>query len=326
MEKLQGILNRLSAFKLSEHRKTTVVKKTRKIIFGLLFAMLFLGIGYILIYPLIFIFTTSIKSPGDMLDTTTIWVAKNPTFTNYSDVWGYIEYPRSLLNTLSIAGIVTALNLFVCSAVGYGFARFKFRERGVLFALVIFTIIIPPQLISLPQYLFFLNFDVLGIFTAIYGNTLNFNNSILPFILPAVFGQGLKTGLFIYIFRQFYRGMPVELEEAGYIDGSGVVRTYFRIMAPNAVPAFVTVGLLSFVWHWNEVFNQAQYMNANATLSMRLIGVVGLITRNAQVTDLSYVTPTKYAGVALVILPLIILYLVGQRFFVQSVERSGIVG
>jgi multiple sugar transport system permease protein len=230
------------------------------------------------------------------------------------------------MNTLLIAGVVTLLNLFVCSAVGYGFARFRFRERGILFALVIFTIIVPPQVISLPQYLFFLNFDILGIFTALLGGTLNFNNSVAPFILPAMFGQGLKTGLFIYIFRQFYRGMPMELEEAGYIDGCGIVRTYLQIMVPLAVPAFVTVGMLSFVWHWSEVFNQAQYIMESPTLSMRLIGVVGLITRSAQVTDLSYVTPTKYAGVALVILPLIIIYLIGQRFFVQSVERSGIVG
>jgi len=323
MEKLRKITG---SVKLSDQRKATIIKKTRKFISWLVFAMLFCGIGYILIYPLIYIFTTSIKSPGDMLDTTTVWVAKHPTFSNYTDVWGYIEYPRSLLNTMSIAGIVTALNLFVCSAVGYGFARFKFKERGILFAMVVFTIIVPPQLISLPEYLFFINFDILGIFQATLGHTFNFNNSITPFILPAVFGQGLKTGLFIYIFRQFYRGMPVELEEASYIDGCGILKTYWRIMAPNAVPAFITVGLLSFVWHWNEVFNQAQYMNETPTLSMRLIGVVGLITRNAQVTDLSYVTPTKYAGVALVILPLIVLYLIGQRFFVQSVERSGIVG
>jgi multiple sugar transport system permease protein len=314
------------SLKLSEHKKAMIIKKAKKIIYWLFFTMLFCGIGYILIYPLIYIFTTSIKSVGDMLDTTTIWVAKNPTFSNYLDVWNYIEYPAALLNTLTLTASVTFLNLFVCSAIGYAFARFRFRERGILFALVIFTIIIPPQLINLPQYLFFLNFDILGIFRALLGGTLNFNNSIVPIVLPAVFGQGLRTGLFIYIFRQFYRGMPIELEEAGYLDGCGTVRTYFRIMMPNAVPAFITVGLLSFVWHWTDVFNQAQFLTQNPTLSMRLVGIVGLITRSAQVTDISYVTPAKYAGVALVILPLIIVYLVGQRFFVQSVERSGIVG
>ena len=313
-------------FKITDHKKATIIKKTRKLIYWLFFIMLFCGIGYILVYPLIYIFTTSIKSVGDMLDTTTIWVAKNPTFSNFSDVWSYIDYPASLMNTMTLTMSVTFLNLFVCSAIGYAFARFKFRERGILFALVIFTIIVPPQLINLPQYLFFLNFDILGIFKALLGGTLNFNNSIIPIVLPAVFGQGLKTGLFIYIFRQFYRGMPIELEEAGYLDGCGAVRTYLRIMAPNAAPAFITVGLLSFVWHWNDVFNQAQFLTQNPTLSMRLVGIVGLITKSSQVTDISYVTPAKYAGVALVILPLILVYLVGQRFFVQSVERSGIVG
>jgi len=311
---------------LKPERAEKIKKHVKKRLFGLFFAALFCGIGYILIYPLIYIGTTSVKSISDMLDTTTIWVAKNPTFTNFSDAWGYIEYPASLMNTLMIAVGVTTLNLFVCSAVGYGFARFKFRERGILFALVIFTIIVPPQVISLPEYIYFLRFDIFGFFSTLLGGSLNFNNSLVPFILPAVFGQGLKTGLFIYIFRQFYRGMPVELEEAGYIDGCGTVKTYLHIMLPNAVPAFVTVGLLSFVWHWNEVFNQAQFMNANPTLSMRLVGIVGHITKSAQVTDISYVTPTKYAGVALVILPLIVVYLIGQKFFVQSVERSGIVG
>jgi multiple sugar transport system permease protein len=301
-------------------------KRAKKFIYWAFFAMLFCGIGYILLYPLIYIGATSIKSVSDMLDTTTIWVAKTPTFTNFSDAWGFIGYPAALLNTLSITLSVTALNLFICSAIGYGFARFRFRERGILFALVVFTIIVPPQVVSLPQYVYFLNFDILGILNALFGVTLNFNNSITPFVLPAAFGQGLKTGLFIYIFRQFYRGMPVELEEAGYIDGCGTVRTYLRIMAPNAVPAFMTVGLLSFVWHWNEVFNQSQFMNESPTLSMRMIGINGLITKSAQVTDLSYLVPTRYAGVALVILPLIIVYLIGQKFFVQSVERSGIVG
>ncbi|MDR2546992.1 MAG: carbohydrate ABC transporter permease [Lachnospiraceae bacterium] len=326
MKTITDIKEMLIFIKLNDHQKTTVLRKSKKFFYRVFFAILFCGLGYILVYPLIYIFTTAIKSPSDMLDTTTIWVAKNPAFGNFAAVWNYIEYPAALLNTLMIAGIVTILNLFVCSIVGYGFARFKFKERGILFALVIFTIIVPPQVISLPQYLFFLNFDIFGIFSAILGGTLNFNNSIAPFVLPAAFGQGLKTGLFIYIFRQFYRGMPMELEEAGYIDGCGIVRTYLQIMLPNAVPAFITVGLLSFVWHWSEVFSQAQYMNENPTLSLRLIGVTGLITRSAAMTDLSYVTPLKYAGVALVILPLIVIYLIGQRFFVQSVERSGIVG
>jgi multiple sugar transport system permease protein len=319
-------MTKLARLKPSASQKAAAVKRVRKILYGLFFAMLFCGIGYILVYPLIYIFTTAVKSVSDMLDTTTIWVAKNPVFSNFTDVWGYMRYPEALLNTLSLAVSVTLLNLFVCSAIGYGFARFRFRERGILFTLVVFTIIIPPSVISLPQFLFFRNFDILGIISMSAGGTLNFENSLAPFILPAIFGQGLKTGLFIYIFRQFYRGMPVELEEAGYIDGCGTVRTYFRIMAPNAVPAFITAGLLSFVWHWSEVFSQRQFMNDIPTLSQQLVSLDGLISRSAQMTDLSYLIPTRYAGAALVILPLIAVYLIGQKFFVQSVERSGIVG
>ncbi|MCL2004339.1 MAG: carbohydrate ABC transporter permease [Oscillospiraceae bacterium] len=321
------LANVISAWRPGSHKRASAVKRTRKLLYGLFFAMLFCGIGYVLIYPLIYIFATAVKSTGDMLDTTTIWIAKQPTVQNFPDAWGFMEYPAALIQTLKIAGGVTLLNLIFCSTIGYGFARFKFRERGLLFALVVFTLIVPPQVITLPQYIFFVRFDIFGIVGALTGGrTINFNNSPWPFLLPALFGQGLKSGLFIYIFRQFYRGMPVELEEAGYIDGCGTIRTYLRIMLPNAVPAFVTVGLLSFVWHWNDVFGQTQYLMQAPTLSMRLVGINGLITRSAQVSDLSYLVPTRYAGVALVILPLIVIYLIGQRFFVQSVERSGIVG
>jgi len=302
------------------------IQTYKRLIYRLFFVMLFCGIAYVLVYPLIYIFATSIKSTRDMLDTTTVWVAKNPTLQNFPDAWGYIAYTKSLMNTMSVTVIVTMLNLVVCSVIGYSFARFRFLGKNIIFALIVFTIIVPTQVVGLPQYIYFLNFDVFGILKMLLGGTVNFNNTIAPFVLPAIFGQGLKSGLFIYIFRQFYRSMPLELEEAGYIDGCGTMRTYLRIMLPNAVPAFTTVGLLSFVWHWNDVFNQAQFMSDNPTLSMRLVGIVGYITKSAQVTDLSYVIPTKYAGVALVILPLIFLYLVGQKFFVEGIERSGIVG
>ena len=315
-----------TALEPGSHGRTAAVKKAKKVLYGLFFAMLFCGIGYVLVYPLIYIFTTAVKSAADMLDTTTVWIAKRPTWTNFPDAWGYIDYPSALMNTLKVALGVTAANMFICSAVGYGFARFRFRERGVLFALVVFTLIVPPQVITLPQYLSFQRFDILGIFTLLSGGTLKLTDSPMAILMPALFGQGLKSGLFIYIFRQFYRGMPVELEEAGYIDGCGTVRTYLRIMLPNAAPGFITVGLLSFVWHWNDVFGQSQYLDNMPTLSMKLVGIVGFITKSSVVTDISYVTPTKYAGVALVILPLLVIYLVGQRFFVQSVERSGIVG
>jgi multiple sugar transport system permease protein len=323
---IKNLANLAAALKKDSHQKTAAIKKGKKILFDLFFAMLFCGIGYVLIYPLIYIFTTAIKSTADMLDTTTVWIAKKPTLTNFPDAWGYIDYTASLFNTLKVALGVTVFNMAVCSTIGYGFARFRFRERGLLFALVVFTLIVPPQVILLPHYLSLQKFDFFGVISLIMGGTLKLTDSPMAIILPALFGQGLKSGLFIYIFRQFYRGMPMELEEAGYIDGCGVARTYLSVMLPNAAPGFVTVGLLSFVWHWNDVFGQSQYLDNMPTLSMKLVQIQNLITKSSAVTDLSYATPTKYAGVALVIIPLLIVYLAGQKFFVQSVERSGIVG
>ncbi|HIZ55778.1 MAG TPA: carbohydrate ABC transporter permease [Firmicutes bacterium] len=299
----------------------------KNVLLNIFLLILFTGLVYVLIYPVIYIVSTSLKSQADMLDSTTVWVPKHPSLSNYPAAFEAIDYLAGLKNTLIIAVTTTVLQTITCSFIGYGFARFKFKEKNLIFALVILTLIIPVQTIVLPQYLQYRTFDIFGIFTAITGGPINLVNTFVPLILPSFFGVGLKSGLFIYLFRQFYRGMPKELEEAGYIDGCGPFRTYMRIMWPNATAPMVSVILLSFVWHWNDVFEPDMYLeSANRTLAVRLVNITSAITGSSEVTNLTYVIPTKYAGCGLFILPLIIVYLVGQRYFVEGMERAGIVG
>jgi carbohydrate ABC transporter membrane protein 2, CUT1 family (TC 3.A.1.1.-) len=172
------------------------------------------------------------------------------------------------------------------------------------------------------------NFDLFGLLKLLRLKQLNLLDTYIPFVLPALFGGGLRSGLFIYLFRQFYRGMPKELEDAAYVDGCTPVGAYIKIMFPNAVPAIVTVALFSFVWHWNDTFGPTMFLTnmKKYPLSLKMVNIVGMITQSSQISDLTYLIPTKYAGIAMAIFPLMILYIVGQKFFVENMDRSGIVG
>lgn len=290
--------------------------------------ILFAGLIYVLIYPLLYIFSTSVKTYDDLIDPTTVWITKNFTLQNIADAYKYLGYAEAFKNTFIISITTSIMQIIMCSIIGYGFARFKFKEKGLLFGLIMFTMIIPPQTMIIPQYIFYKDFDILGIVSLFNGKGINLHDTYVPFILPTFFGMGLKSGLFIYIFRQFFRGMPQELEDAAYIDGCGPWRTYHKVMLPNAAPAILTVFLFSFVWHWNDVFEPTMYLQSQSkyTLPMKLVGIVGYITKGFQVKDLLYIVPIKYAGILIVIAPMIVLYAVGQKYFVESVERAGIVG
>lgn len=308
--------------------KFRIKMKLNKGFYKILRTILFLGLIFILLYPVIFILSTSIKSEADMFDPTTIWVPKEPTIQTYKDAYGAMGYWQGFKNSLIIAGVPMILQLISCSFIGYGFARLKFKESKIIFAVVLLTMIIPQQIIITPQIMMYKNFDFFGLFKLFGRKPLNLLDSYAPFVLPAVLGSGIKSGLFIYLFRQFYRGMPKELEDAAYVDGCTPIGAYLKIMFPNAVPVIVTVSLFSFVWHWNDVFGPTMFLTKTALypLSLRMVNIVGTITQSSQVSDLTYIIPTKYAGISLAIFPLIILYVIGQKFFVENLDRSGIVG
>ncbi|MBQ8731418.1 MAG: carbohydrate ABC transporter permease [Oscillospiraceae bacterium] len=282
---------------------------------GLFRFALFTGIIFVLIYPILSVFSGSFKSYSDMINPTTIWIPKEPTLQNYIDAIQKVKYFDGLRNTAILSIACAVGQTLSCALVGYGFARYNFKEKGLLFGVMLFILIVTPQTISLPKVMIFKSMGMI--------------DTLWPMILPSFFGLGLKSGIFIYIYRQIFSGMPREFEEAAYLDGCGDFRIFARIMLPNAIPAIVTVCLFSLVWNWNEVFEPTTYLQTPdmMTLSMRLINVNGFITQEAGVVkDLVYVIPIRYACIILVIAPMLVFYAIVQRKFVESVERSGIVG
>lgn len=335
-EKKHKIKKRLSLAYVQKHIKQTII---------LLFRYaLIICISYMIMYPLLQMVSTTLKHPYDIGSTASVWVPITITFDNIKIAAIIMNYPKALLYTFVSTFIIMLLQMINAAFAGYSFARLRFKGSGLLFGLVILTIIVPPSSMMLPQYVFFRNFDIFGIFNLITSSELNLLSRPSSLYLLAALGQGLSSGLFIYIFRQFFRGLPKELEEAAYVDGAGFLRIFLRIVIPTAKPGLITVGVLSFVWNWNDTYFPRLFNPTDNYLRIRMSTLsagsggtsnVQLAIGNAiskippEITKLSsgpYDSLILTVCSLLIILPLIIFFLIVQKHFVEGVERSGIVG
>ena len=275
-----------------------------------------LGVSFVILRPHLVQLSSAVMSELDLFDQTVGWIPRNFTLENFRVAWEHMEYPRHFLNSLTLAVLVSTMQLISCTIVAYGIARFDFRGANIIFALVIVTLVIPPQLIMIPLYLSFRNF--LG---------MNLLQTYWPYVLTSLTATGLKNGLFIYIMRQFFKNMPTDLEEAAYVDGAGVFKTFYRIMLPGALPGLIIVFIFSFVWQWNDHFLIVLFMGARgAFLPQALSALADSVADHVTQVTGEYPSMIQNTGVLLFIMPLLILYLFLQRYFIESVERTGLVG
>jgi len=306
---------------------TKIVEWSKRWLWILTRTVLIYGICIVILYPIAQKISYAFRAEIDLYDSSVLWIPRNFTLDHFKAVYTLIKYPDAVLNTFILSVGTSCLQLISCALAGYGFARLKFRGSGILFGLVIFTIVVPPQTIMVPVYLHYRYFDLFGLYELFSGNKgVNLLNSFWPFFISSMLASGLKNGLYIYIFRQFFRALPKELEEAAYVDGSGILRTFVRVMLPNAVPAIATVMLFSFVWQWNDSYFVNMYA-PNYTLLSRTLDLLpgtaaGLLGVNAAALISMYLN----VGALLGLTPIFILYLFAQRYFVESVERTGIIG
>lgn len=295
--------------------------------------VLILGLSFVILYPILKKISTAVKDKSDLYSPIVAWIPANFTLENLSHAIEHMDYWNALLNTFCLSGLTTVLTVIACALAGYGFGRLYFKGSKLLFACVIFTILVPPTTILIPIYLNLKDFTLLGIIPFFTGNSVNLLNTYWPFVLTSITANSLKSGLFIFIFRQFFRGIPKEIEESAYVDGASITRTFTSIMLPNAIPAIVTVTLFSFVWQWNDSFYTTTYLTSSKVMSIRLASLpynlaIRLATATSGVfqSDPFYLSMVQDTGILLAMLPLIIMYLFAQRYFVESVERTGIVG
>ena len=302
--------------------------RIKNFIIGICLAIIVTGVCYIILSPVIGIISRAFMSSVDLANPLIFLIPENFTFENIVFAYRHMNYLQTLFMTLSFALLFSVIHVVITSLVGYGFARFKFPGVNILFALCILTIVVPVQTFIVPMFLnfrFFLGRDEWNLIgpATLFGATMPWSWS---FLLLTVTGVGLRSGLYIYIFRQFFRGLPKEIEEAAFIDGAGPFYTYLKVMIPNAVPAIITVFLFAFVWHYNDTFYSARLITGNrfmATMLSALAPTFNLIeeVNNPLVTQL-----VVFSGVLLTIAPVLTIYLFLQRYFIEGLERSGIVG
>jgi len=299
--------------------------------------VIIIGISFVIIYPILLKISVAIMDKQDIYNPTIFLIPQNFTWDNIRMAADILNYFPALGNTLVFVVITMLLQAASCAMAGYGFARFSFPGSNLLFVLVILTILIPTSTLMVPMYLHFRNFDILGLVHLFTGKDgVNTINTLTPSIITSMTASGLKSGLYIYIFRQFFRGLPKEIEEAALIDGAGGFKTFFRIMLPNAIPPLITVMLFAFVWQYNDTFYTSLFMGEAQLMSNKIASLPAhasayiistlMITSPGAEPDPNHVAMVVDTGILLAIFPLIIMYLFVQRYFVESVERSGVVG
>lgn len=297
--------------------------KGREKIWSFFRLMILAGVGFIVLYPLIYMVSCAFRERIDMTDPTVMWIPRHFTLDIIKETWRAMDMGRTLTTTLLLNVGCSLVQVISCSVTGYGFARFSFRGKKILFGVVIMMILVPPQLISLPLYTQFRFFGIKGLFS------VNLIDSMLTMYLPAMTANGIRSGLMILIFRQFFKGLPRELEDAACIDGCGPFMTFVRVMIPNAASAFLTVFLFSVVWYWNDYYVSTSFFTDTQTVSTMLYDLDTILSRNlygdANIKPAAReLIVWKEAGCLMSILPILIMYIFLQKHFTEGIERSGL--
>jgi multiple sugar transport system permease protein len=293
--------------------------RARRILLKAGVMLLLVDVAFIFLMPILRLLSMSVMDVMDLYDPTVVWIPRRWSWENYRLAFLALEYVKSFKNTLLMSGGAAILQTFSCAVVGYGFARFRFPGRDKLFMLVLFAMIVPPHAVIIPLFILFKSLPAPT-------TTGSWLNSYWPFLGPAAVGMGLRGALFVFIFRQFFKGMPWELEDAARIDGAGPFRVFFNIMLPPAQPAIVVVFLFSFVWHWNDSLQPTIYLSdVDKYFMMQRLSAVEAALANMRFRAM-WGTGVIMTSALLVVLPLLILYAFTQRYFVESIERTGLIG
>ncbi len=294
--------------------------------------LLMMGISYVIIYPFISKIASSFMSAEDFVDVTVKLIPKYPTLDTYKAVIVDLKYVEALTNTFLLSVSSALIQMIICSVIGYGFAKFKFRGSGLLFGLVLFTMIVPHSTLQLSLFMKFKQFDVYGIMNLFSSLTkgkgyIDLTNTLWPLAILSFSGLGFKNGLYIFLMRQFFKGVPDELEESAYIDGSGVFRTFVRIIIPLSIPMMITIFLFAFSWQWTDEFYTSLFFNKNKMyLLPHMVGQVPRSLDTAYAGGSLFVAGIQNTIGLLIIAPIVVIYLFLQRYLVEGIERSGITG
>lgn len=277
-----------------------------------------LDVAFVFLFPFLYMIVTSFKSYNDLMDITVNWIPTSLHWKNYQIAADLLSYWSHFISSVFITSTSTIGHLLSCSLAGYGFARYKFPGKNLCFSIVIMSIIVPIQTIIIPLYMRYVN--------------MGWIDSHLPLIVPTFFGYGLRGGLFIFLFRQFFLGLPSELEDAAKIDGCGFIRTYWSIILPIAKSAILVSCILSMVWHWHDYYEPVLYIHSSKYWPLPIMlpsmyqSLTAALILVENVDEILVTEGVVMAATFIVVFPVLIIYLFLQKRFIQGIERTGITG
>ena len=296
-------------------------------VFKIFRLVLLLGVSYVILFPFISKIASSFMSPSDFVDSTVKLIPKAPTLNTYKQIIIENKYFEALFNTTVLSLLCGIIQTFVCCVIGYGFGKYKFRGHKLLFALVLFTMVVPHQTLKLSMFMKFKYFDIYGILSLLPLEKLpDLTNSYWPLAILSATGLAFKNGLYIYMMRQFFRGVPDSLEESAYIDGSGTFRTFVQIILPLSVPMMITVFLFAFSWQWTDSFYTRLFCTSRSSILLSKIISIPRTLDTAYAGGNMFSAAIRNTCGLLIIAPLMIVFLFCQRYLIQGIERSGITG
>jgi multiple sugar transport system permease protein len=307
-------------------KRKVLMNKVMALVINIIKYIFLVGLCFVIMFPILQQLAIALRSPEDINKPNVVWIPDTFSLMNFKIAAQALNYWSALKNTFFLSFVSALLQVFTCSMVGYAFARVKFKGINLIFIGVILTVIVPPSTISLPN---FNNLAVLGLL-----------DKPASMFLLTFLGMGLKSGIFIFLFRQFFKGVPYELEEAAQVDGANAFRVFYQVMLPSARGAIVIVALFAFVWQWNDSYYASLFITSNdfPILTFKLsslvyslqgvlqnLGIWSLIGTDIK-NNPNFVSMILNTAAIMIMLPLLIMYLFVQKLFVEGVERTGIVG
>lgn len=279
--------------------------KKKKTIGRIIYHVLVSAFGFLMIYPLLWMVMSSFKESNTIFRTASSLIPENFTFANYATGWkGFtgITFATFFKNSMVIAVTATIGSVFSSAVVAYGFSRSKFRGKGFLFACMLVSMMLPFQVIMIPQFIWFKQLGWVGTY--------------LPLIAPYFFGQGF----FIFMIMGFIEGIPTELDEAAKIDGCSYYGIFGRIMLPLIVPSMVTSGIFSFMWRWDDFLAALLYVSDPIKYPISI--ALKLFSDPGSTSDYG----AMFAMATVSIVPAVLIFIFFQKYLVDGIANTGLKG
>ena len=321
MDKLRKLFQNISDFISFIKRKRN---KIMKVITQLIIYALLITISYVFLYPLLSMISLSFMSPTDIINPEVDWIPSKLYFGNFSAAIRVLDFFKTLFNSVWFSGSLAVAQTIVSALTGYAFARYNFRFKKLLFALILVSFIVPVPIILIPR--------IMMIVSAQDATGIQLIGTVIPQLVMGLFGQGVNSAILILIFYNFFKMIPNVLFEAAKIDGANAFQQFWHITIKMSLSTIVVVFLFSFVWNWNETYVTGMLVRNDVTLLPTQLGIFDTLFFQRPVDvpgqDSTALLSEAYkmAATLLTMIPLFIIYFAAQKQFVEGIEKTGITG